>query len=182
MGYSIRDLSKAVPVPARKFRQIVQYFAESDIPNAFFVAPVLGIPCTAPVPDGATPGRYGKSYWDGFAAVLAARGLLRVGDVKADMLHWVEDINWPGSAAVILFVRQNFCEFLPEIFSALREAHGKKDVGWFENLLGCFLHDLPLAQELLDYLQEDCWKDFDGDYGIERVLQRLKAELERAHK
>lgn len=182
MRYTIRDLSETVPASAREFGQAVQYFAESDIPNAFFVAPVLGAPSAAPVSDGAAPVRYGKSYWNGFAAVLAARGLPRADDVKADMLHWVEDINWPGSGAVILFVRQNFCAFLPEIFSALQEAYAERDVGWFKNLLECFLYDLPLAQELSEYFQEDCWKDFDGDYGIENVLQQLRAELERARK
>lgn len=182
MKYTIQDLSLNIPVNSREFKNMVKYFAESDIPNAYFVAPISDNPCTAPVLDGVLPAEHGKKYWDGFAAVLVARGLPKINDVKADILHWVEDINWPGSDAVIIFVNQNFSAFLPEIFATLEEAYDKKDIGWFENLLGCFFEESPYVQEILEYLEDDCWKEFDIKYGIDNVLQRVKSDFEEAQK
>lgn len=178
MKYIIQDLSLNIPVNSRKFQRIVKYFAESDIPNAYFVAPISDKPCLTPVLDGVPPADHGKNYWEGFAAVLVSRGLPKINDVKADMLHWLEDINWPGNVSIILFVKQNLSSFLAEIFSALKEACNNKDVIWFENLLHCFLYDSIYVQEILEYLEEDCWKDFDIKYGIDNVLQRLKSEFE----
>lgn len=177
MKYSIRDLSLDIPINSRKFKRIVKYFAESDIPNSYFVAPISDKPCLTPVLDGIPPADHGKNYWNGFAAVLVSRGLPKMNDVKADMLHWVEDVNWPGNASIIMFVKQNLSAFLSEIFSALKEAYEKKDVIWFENLLRCFLYDSMVVQEILEYLEEDRWKDFDIKYGIDNVLQRLKSEF-----
>lgn len=182
MKYTIQDLSLDIPVNSREFQRIVRYFAESDIPNTYFVAPLSENPCLTPVIDGVQPASHGKNYWDGFAAVLVARGLPKINDVKADMLHWLEDINWPGNALIIIFVKQNLSEFLTEIFSALKKAYNNKDVIWFENLLHCFLYNSLYVQEILDFLKEDCWKDFDIKYGIDNVLQKLKAEFKEIRK
>lgn len=182
MKYSIQDLSLNMPVNSQKFKKIVKYFAESDIPNTYFVAPVSDNPCLTPVLDSIPPANHGKNYWDGFAAVLVARGLPEIDDVKADMLHWLEDINWPGNASIIIFVKQNLSAFRDEIFSALKEAYENKDIIWFENLLHCFLSGSTYAREILEYLKEDCWKDFDMIYGIDNVLQRLHCEFEKIQK
>lgn len=178
MKYTIQDLSLDLPRNSRKFKRIVKYFAESDIPNAYFVAPILDKPCLTPVLDGIPPADHGKKYWDGFAEVLVTRGLPKINDVKAEMLHWLQDINWPGNASIIIFVKQNLSAFSSEIFSALKEAYENKDVIWFENLLHCFLYDSKYVQEILAYLEEDRWKDFEIKYGIDNVLHRLRSEFE----
>lgn len=163
MKYDISELS------ADALRDnVVNYFAESDLPNKFFVASIV---------DNSHFERFGKNHWDGFAAVLVARGIPRISDVKADMLHWWEDLNWPGNPTIITFVRQNLIEFETEILSAVKEAYDKNDIIWFENLLLCSFGNSANVKDILQYLEEDCWKDFDKKYGIENVLSILKSEF-----
>ena len=45
-----------------------------------------------------------------------------------------------------------------------------------------FITETQYVQEILDFLKEDCWKDFDIKYGIDNVLQKLKTEFKEIRK
>ena len=64
--------------------------------------------------------------------------------------------------------------------------YGKKmlQYGQMTNLryLEKFITETQYVQEILDFLKEDCWKDFDIKYGIDNVLQKLKTEFKEIRK
>lgn len=141
----------------------VNYFAKSDLPNSFFLQQFFG-----------DKGGLGKRYWQSFAEVLCARGLPRVADVADDMLIWLQDINWPGSGTIIKFVQAHFNEFKPSIIRAVERAHSERDVIWFEWLLSYFFLNSAYAHEIVDYLDDDCWKEFDKIYGMKTLLAEME--------
>lgn len=141
----------------------VNYFAKGGLPNSFFLQQFFG-----------NEGGFGKRYWQSFAEVLCARGLPRVADVADDMLIWLQDINWPGSGAIIQFVKAHFNEFKPAVIRAVERARSERDVIWFEWLLLCFFPNSTYVQELVDYLDDDNWKEFDKIYGMQALLVELE--------
>ena len=103
----------------------VALFADSNLPNAFFLQHFL---CP-----GAEP-FCRKRYWRSFARVLISRGIERIADVKKELLIWLQDVNWPGSAEVFQFILFNLLSFQDEIKISMLEAVKTKDEAWFSAL------------------------------------------------
>ncbi|MCM1438617.1 MAG: DUF5071 domain-containing protein [Roseburia sp.] len=163
MKYSFDDLSLRHCESKERFSAAVDYFAAADIPNEFFLAPVT-----------AGSEVYGKDYWEGFAKVLVKRGIAKLGGDKRKMLYWLQDLNWPGSGEVAEFVRQNFNVLKQEIIECVAEAHYIRDIIWFKNLLSFFNGKNDYAKTVADYLEDDCWKDFDNKFNLADLFCELK--------
>ncbi|MBQ2712686.1 MAG: DUF5071 domain-containing protein [Clostridia bacterium] len=154
----------------KKWVEIRDYFANSDLPNEFF----FFYP------------RFPASYWDmsfrercdcssalidewrasghptikdswNCAYVLLKRGLPRINDVKDLMMQMFRDANWPGYDEIRKFVINNPDAFVQEMKESLRKACKTKDEGWVEWLLLDYLlinrNATEEQREALSYLQ-----------------------------
>lgn len=164
MKFIIDDLSLKLCDNKERFAAAVNYFADGEIQNSFFLAPV-------------TVGSdvYGKEYWEGFAKVLVKRGILKLGDDKQKVLHWLEDLNWPGSGEIIELVSQNLNDFKPDIIVCLSAALESRDIIWFKNMLSLFYDKSEYVKTIVDYLDDDCWKDFDDKIKLTDLFSELKS-------
>ncbi|MDE7256873.1 MAG: hypothetical protein K2N50_02815 [Clostridia bacterium] len=155
MKFIIDDLSLRLCDNKERFAAAVEYFADGDITNDFFLAPVT-----------VGSAIYGKEYWEGFAKVLVKRGVLKLGNDRQKILHWLEDFSWPGSGEIIEFVSQNLTDFLPDIIVCLSAAVKTRDVIWFKNILSFFYSKSECIKTVVGYLDDDCWKDFNVKFKL----------------
>jgi hypothetical protein len=145
--------------------EAVDYFVSSEYPNSYFLQQFYP-PYSAPF--------YHKKYWEAFAQILIRRGLPKINDVKCDILQWLKDVNWSGCTAITQFILSNRSCFQQEILNSIYKAYKEKDIIWFKNLLVVFFQKNSYALEIVEYLDDDCWKDFDTKYGIENTLKKLQ--------
>lgn len=146
--------------------KVIDYFVESSYPNDYFLQHLH-----APYPEPFCH----KKYWESFAQILVKRGLPKINDVKQVILIWLQDTNWPGCKTIIKFVNENKQAFKKEIINACVQAYSDKDSIWLKNLLIEFYGDIPLVQEVVLYLKDDCWKEFDRLYGIDNLAELISA-------
>lgn len=162
MKYVIDDLSLRLCDNKEHFAAAVDYFAAADIPNDFFLEPVAV---------GSTV--YGKEYWEGFAKVLVKRGILKLDGDKQKILRWLEDLNWPGSGEIVAFISENLNDFIPDITVCLSAAYKARDVIWFKNMLSFFCDKSDYVKSVVDYLEDDCWKDFAKRFTLADIICEL---------
>lgn len=170
--YNLQDLKTDgfKPKTNDTFYEAVRYYAKTNLSNQYFLQHFLS----------NIEGEYNdKSLWVGFACVLIERGLPKINDVKSEILIWWQDPNWPGWKEIREFVINNKSNFLVEIKKVILRALQEKDVGWFKNLLEYCLLDIDcsligadknIIEEMVKYLDNDEWKEFDKIY-LHNVMQ-----------
>lgn len=119
-------------------------FVESELPNEFFLKQFI-YPGVAPFCE--------KKYWKSFAKILIKRGLNRTTDVRAAMLIWLQDINWPGSDLIWNYVLANVSEFKDALKECVIFSITENDEAWLNALLSIFFKsngfsDLEIAKKL----------------------------------
>lgn len=174
MGHSIEDLIHVPMYPKihswdvfeeclpLKCRKAVDYFVKSDIPNEaffqFFRNPYKQLP-------QEWEWLREKRYWSAIAYIMVKRGLPKIIEVKKDLLHWYEDVNWPGALLVNKFVIENGVVFLPDVAETFLAAYYKRDYLWMVWLLDmCYKKINPaLTEEQKQQLEEFIEYLYDGE-------------------
>lgn len=141
----------------------IAYFISDDTPNEEFLKQFY--------PPYEPPYSL-KECWEGCAEVLCGRGIAALKDNLKDILLWWQDENWPGYSTIEKFVLQNELTFLPYIRESLSMARREGDIIWYKNLLNLLLkadealttEQTEIIEQILDYLEDDCWKDFDRKF------------------
>ncbi|MDR2267214.1 MAG: hypothetical protein LBE09_06505 [Christensenellaceae bacterium] len=105
-----------------EFWDAVKYFANSDLPNSYFLQHLK-----PPYPELFCR----KKYWHGLATVLAYRGIDKIDDVKEDIFVWFQDGNWPGNEVVWPFILKNKEQLKDSFINSVWKAFDIYDIGWF---------------------------------------------------
>ena len=121
-----------------EFLQAIQEFADSDLPNSFFLQH-LNDSCPLIFRE--------KRFWIGFAKVLTTRGYEKIKDDAEAMLMWLQDINWPGNCVVIPFVRKNFAFFRKTILQCITRAWYSNDTAWANALLTLYQEETGMSED-----------------------------------
>lgn len=156
--YNIEDLEEKYDF----YEDAINYFVNSDLENSIFIKQFT------------EPGLIysQKKYWDAFATIIVRRGYPAVDNIKEDILFWWQDTNWPGFETINKFVIDNKKVFSNPVNDKIRYAHNIRDVIWFKNLLELYFNikeinskeNLVFLNKILDYLEDDSWKEFDTIY------------------
>ena len=160
------------------YDKMIKHYANSDLPNSWFVAPFTNCCLDA-----------FKDYLHFFARVITFRGLPKINDIKTEMLFWLQDVNWPGAGEICYFIRDNFLDFkdliIRQIFHALDieedlylKGEKHNDIVWAEALLGQFA-DIERNSESKKIINEtfDMFINYNKDDSKMKVL--LKENLEK---
>ncbi|MBQ2712687.1 MAG: DUF5071 domain-containing protein [Clostridia bacterium] len=161
---------KVDEVRPKKWMEIRDYFASSDLPNEFFFFyprfPAAywdmsfreRCECSSALIDEwrASGHPVKGNMWD-CAYILIKRGLPRINDVKDLIMQMFQDANWPGFFEFRKFVLENPDAFVQEMKESLRKACKTKDDCWVYWLLKDYLRINRNAteeqKEALSYLQ-----------------------------
>ncbi len=146
------------------FNDAIDYFSNGELPNNTFLMQFT------------EPGQIysNKKYWYAFATILVKRGIPRIDDIKSNLLTWWQDKNWPGFNTIEEFVLNNKSNFIDIIKDKIFYSHQNKDIIWFKNLLELYvssneessMQKINALYEIINYLEEDSWKDFDSIYMV----------------
>ena len=149
-----------------KFLHAIQEFADSDLPNSFFLQ-LLNDSCPLIFRE--------KRFWIGFAKVLTTRGYERIKDDAEAMLMWLQDINWPGVCVIVPFVRKNFAFFRKTILQCITRALYSNDMAWANALLILYSEETGMSADKRDELIE---KGENASSAFSESLYAIKQELD----
>jgi hypothetical protein len=159
------------------FWEGVRYFAQSDLPNDYFLRQFS---ITVDIEPWAR-----KKYWHGFAAVLAYRGIEKLDDVKEKIFIWFQDANWPGVFVIKSFVSKHKDALKDTLVNMIWQAFDERDIGWFGYMIYLFFELYELKNPELEVLADEIWHK-DGEHWneykptLESALLRLFPKTKRS--
>ena len=176
------DVSALLSDDEETFKKAVKYFAESDLPNGYFLQFVTCKTKEYAEKYGEIKTnniKSGRFLTESFAEVLVARGIDKLQDVADDMFLWFEDINGIGNGVIGRFLEANstdsgFKEAAKR--AVIREYHKnsnlQEELVIFE-ALSIFYGDKKLVQEMI----KDYYNDVNlfKKYSLEEVLQAIES-------
>lgn len=78
----------------------------------------------------------GKEYWLNSSKVLMQIDISRITELSAELLGWLQDLNWPGALNILsIFEKIKFEEFNRGYFAAINMANSDNDEIWLDNLV-----------------------------------------------
>ena len=76
-----------------------------------------------------------KTCWENAAKVLKKLDYFRIKVILADLLMWLQDMNWPGASTVFdILISVDKEELIPYIEDALKKANEELDYMWITSL------------------------------------------------
>lgn len=77
-----------------------------------------------------------KSQWENSALVLSRLERKKLAKYHAELLCWLQDMNWPGASLILDILKSvPSKELLKKINSSIEQARGQNDYEWLDALL-----------------------------------------------
>jgi len=100
-----------------------------------------------------------KSCWENAAKVLEKIGYPKNKSILAELLIWLQDMNWPGAVIVFdILIAANKEDLIPYIENALKKANEERDYIWITSLKE-LINRKNIS--ITDFCNEDIYKLID---------------------